>query len=134
MKKRVIKKMVALILIVSCLAGMATGANATSYTISLGADHVIGYSSSRRNYYKSTNYTTNLTSVGFIGLPPGVMPYGSTVNFALFSSKSTCNSGTNTHSSLGSVSSIHPLSSGKHYLGGWTTASIGATVGVTITP
>ena len=130
MVRSIIKKMLALMMIVACVAGMAFNSNA--YTISFGSNYSHGYSSSKIAI-SYTERSSNLTSVGFNGLTPGAFPSNKYVCVRLFGSKNSndIQSSAAVHYSLGSKYLV-AYSTGNRYIGAYTNASVGATIGVTV--
>ena len=131
MKQKILKKITAIIMVVTCVAGMAFSTNA--YNISFGASGNVGYSSGT-DYYTDSAHTSVLSGVGFIGLPAGVFPSNKYVNVRIYKSKksSSANSPAVLHYSTGAIV-FDAYSAATCYTGASTNASTGATVGVYVT-
>jgi len=136
MKKRIAKKIVALIMVVTCIAGMAVGTNAT--TVYLGANTTPSSSGSYSTYSTSIkSYKTYLSSVGFNGLPSGTWASGASIRIGFYNSSNTLMSqGLTTHNSLYTTSSkvnFFPSSGTSYRQGGFTSCSRACTAGATFT-
>ena len=132
MKNKIAKNIIAMIMCVSCIAGMAFGANA--YTISFGANQSHGYSSSKVSI-TYVNRTSNISSASFnvSGMVSGAFPNGKYVCVRLYSSKNS-NATQSTpaiHYALG-TKSLEAYQTGSYYIGAYTNASEGATISVTV--
>ena len=84
MKKSMIKKVIAVAMIVVCFSVLGGLVNAYTDTISFGANYAYGYASYYRPGEANKNrFKTKLTGVNYIGMPSGTMPNGATVRFQL---------------------------------------------------
>lgn len=130
MKKGIIKRIIALAVVMSCLVGMMGSVNA--HTITFGAYPSIGYSNNKVSI-TYTNRTSYLSSVSFVGITPGAFPYHKYVAVSLYASNTSNETSSTTalHYSLGNKS-LTANNTGSYYIGAYTNASIGATIGVTV--
>ncbi|MCR5061425.1 MAG: hypothetical protein K6A80_10490 [Saccharofermentans sp.] len=129
-RRKIARRIVGTVVATACIVGLAMTVSAT--TISFGPSTEVGYSSGT-TYYSNSVHTSNLTSVGFIGLPAGIFPYNKYVKIRLHGSQSAYNfkSDPVNHYSLGALA-FDAYDSGDFYIGASTNASVGATVGVTV--
>ncbi|SCW58194.1 hypothetical protein SAMN02910456_01967 [Ruminococcaceae bacterium YRB3002] len=132
MSKKIAKKIIAVAMIVSCLVGMAYSSNAANINVSFGGNKTPGYSSSTFNPH-STNATAQITSVGFIGVPPEVWPYNKSIWLSLYRNGAVQTSWVK-HTSKYTVKSISGISpqNANYNVGAKTDNSTGATINVNI--
>ena len=133
MNKKIAKKIVAVAMIVSCLAGMAFGTNAVTFTV--GANGTPKYYGSCSSMSTSIRrFRTYMRAASFSGLPSGTWPAGKKITFRVYNSSNGASSGPSTHSgtySYGTYASFTPSSTQTYRPGGFTDYSSSATVDFT---
>lgn len=141
------KRIVSLMLILSCLVSFSFVANAAtthSETISFGSNHARGYSNAA--YYvdvsNSSGFKTKLTWVAYGGMPSGVMPVDAKVYFRLYTDRTSNIKATNynfhtyQHLAAGTwksdvfLSGISHTTNNNFVMSSNTSSTLGATVNV----
>lgn len=121
-----IKKIIAVILTIIIVMLLITRINAITFSVGSGS---IAYAGPA--FYDHTNLVCSLNSVGFIGFPPGVFPYGKSIYVSMYSSPNGIPvSNTAVFNSL-SIKQISINTTGNYYVGVSTNA-VGCTVALSL--
>ncbi|SCW58234.1 hypothetical protein SAMN02910456_01970 [Ruminococcaceae bacterium YRB3002] len=134
MKSIIAKKIVVVIMMITCIAGMALSANAA--TVPLGAYTSPSYGSSSTYSSSYKQFKTYLNNVGFNGLPSGTWAYGADINIGFYHGNILCSGGMTSHTTLHTTSSkvsFRPVSGTDYSRGGYTNCSRACTASVTYT-